>query len=502
MSREGLLRSLLQQILHQRRDLASVALTQYIESRLQNTTEDSTLSWLTLMKAFHAVLDSIGSAKIFFVIDGLDEYRSLHSISDFAYRARGQELSQHHPGPDAEWDVSSWINHGHLEIARLFRRTLGNRSNIKICLTSREVPIFETEFSSFTRIRVKEQNGQSIETYCTSRLEESAPELRSIQSLDYATIIAAQAQGMFQWARLMVDTLITLHAHGAHPEELEKAVDGLPARFGGRTGLYANMWRSVHYKNKEEAVWLFQLVSVAKHKEVFLDILALNFALTERRRRSSMNSCTSIREDVHAKTIDQLERERTRLRKRLLAVCGGFLEAGDETDDAPDEVRFMHKTALQYLSSEVMKNSRIDMAGPEIFIEDTHLSLDLMSGYIRWLKCCKEILSLGSESQTKSTGLPALFQKSLFRVIESVLKIAAATNYQISESYVAYIDLLDELATLVKQLDRSLSRETSIRIPSKKDERPLPLMWSEIVQSRRNEASRHASTLKLEDRIT
>lgn len=494
------MRSLLQQILHQRRDLASVARTQDIESRFQDNTENSNLSWVTLMQAFFSVLDSIGSSKIFFVIDGLDEYRSLHSISDFGYHSRDLELSQHHQEAEAEWDVSSWINHSHLEIANLFRKTLGNRSNIKMCLTSREMPIFETEFSSFARIRVQEHNGQPIETYCTSRLEESAPDLKSVQSLDFARTIAAQAQGMFQWARLVVDTLITLYARGAHPEELEKAVDGVPARFGGRTGLYANMWRSVHPEDMDEAVWLFQLVSVAKSKEVFLDVLALNFALTDRRRKSSMDIWLSIREEVHPRTVSQLERERKRLKKRLLAICGGFLEAGDESDDAPDEVRFMHKTAWQYLSSEVVKNIEMEKyKGP---VEDTGLSLDLMSGYIRWLKCCKDVLSLGLESQTKPAGIPALFQKSWTRVVESVLTIAATVNCQTSELYVAYIDLLDELGTLIKQLVQYLSTESANHIPTNKDEKSLPLTWSEIVQSRRNEAMRHASTLKIRDRIT
>lgn len=47
---------------------------------------------------------------------------------------------------------------------------------------------------------------------------------------------------------------------------------------------------------------------------------------------------------MHPRTIDQLERDRKRLRKRLLAICGAFLEAGDGADDAPDGVRFIHKT--------------------------------------------------------------------------------------------------------------------------------------------------------------
>lgn len=501
MTREGMMRSLLQQILHQRRDLARVALTQDMESQFHKLTEDHTVSWVTLWKAFHSVLDSIGSSKIFFVIDGLDEYRSLHSIGEFAYHARDPGLSQHHHEPEAELDVGSWINHGHLEIASLFRKTLGDRSNIKMCLTSREMPIFETEFSSFTRIRVQEHIGQPIEAYCTSRLAESASDLNSVRSLDYAKVIAAQAQGMFQWARLVVDALITLNARGAHPKELEKAIDGFPARFGGRTGLYANMWRSLHPGDMDEAIWSFQLVSVAKHKEAFLDILALNFALNDRRRTSSTDKWLSIGEEVHPRTIDQLERERKRLRKRVLAICGGFLEAGDETDDAPDEVRFIHKTALQYLSSEAMTNSHIETARLKLPTEDISLSLNLMSGYIQWLECCEDILSSISDSQTKSLGIPPLFQKSWTRVIESVLLIAATFNRQTSRSYVhTSMDLLDKLGTMVTNLDQHLSTDAD-RVPSTETEKPLPLIWSEMIQSRRNEATCHLSTFKIQDNM-
>lgn len=500
MTREGMMRSLLQQILHQRRDLASVALTQDMESQFQKPTKDSTLSWVTLRKAFYSVLDSIGSSKIFFVIDGLDEYRSLHSIGDFVYHARDSGLSQYHHEPEAELDISSWINHGHLEIASLFRKTLGDRSNIKMCLTSREMPIFETVFSSFTRIRVQEHTGQSIEAYCTSRLAESAPDLKAVHSLDYAKIIAAQSQGMFQWVRLVVDALITLHARGAHPRELEKAVDGFPARFGGRTGLYANMWRSLDPGDMDEAVWSFQLVSVAKHKEVFLDVLALNFALNDRRRISSTDRCLSIGEEVHPRTIDQLGRERKRLRKRLLAICGGFLETGDETDDVPDEVRFMHKTAWQYLSSEAIKTSHIEMARLRFPVDDTGLSLNLMSGYIRWLKCRKDIVSFCSEPQTKSPGIPPLFQRSWNRVVESVLKIAATINRQISDSYVrTHIDLLDELDNQVEKLDQSLSAESAHRVLSDEAEKPSPRIWSEKIRRLRNEATRHPSTFKIQN---
>lgn len=494
MTREGMVRSLLQQILHQRRDLASVALTQDVESRFQKPTEDSTLSWVTLRKAFHSVLDSIGSSKIFFVIDGLDEYRSLHSIGDFASHAKEPGLSQHHHGTAAELNFSSWINHSHLEIASLFRKTLGDRSNIKMCLTSREMPIFETAFSSFTRIRVQQHTRQPIEAYCTSRLAESAPDLESLHSLDYAKVIAAQAQGMFQWARLAVDALITLHARGAHPEELERAVDGFPPRFGGWSGLYANMWRSLNPEDMDEAVWSFQLVSVAKHEDVSLDILALNFALYDRRRTSSTDMWLSTGKEVHPRTIDELEIERKRLRKRLLAICGGFLEAGDETDGAPDEVRFMHKTALQYLSSQAIKNSNIEMARLSFPIEDTGLSLNLMSGYIRWLKCCKDILSFSTEPQTKSHEVPSLFQRSWNRVVESVLKIAATVNHQISGSYLrTYMDLLDDLDNLVKKIDQSISKKSSHREDEAEKSSPLTCKWSEMIKRRRNEATRHES---------
>lgn len=109
-----------------------------------------------------------------------------------------------------------------------------------------------------------------------------------------------------------------------------------------------------------------------------------------------------------------------------------------------------------------MKTNHSKTARLRLPSEDTSLSLNLMSGFIQWLECCKDILSSVSDSQTKSPGIPPLFQKSWTRIIDSVLTIATTINRQTSRRYVdTSKDLLDKLGTMVAKFDR-VSRQNQL----------------------------------------
>lgn len=82
-SREGLLRSLLYQILSEKRDLISLAFDSSQEDRTQPIPLPQ-ITWRALAKAFTKLLEKLPeSTKICLFVDGLDEFRMIDRENDY-----------------------------------------------------------------------------------------------------------------------------------------------------------------------------------------------------------------------------------------------------------------------------------------------------------------------------------------------------------------------------------------------------------------------------------
>lgn len=483
MTREGMVRSLLLQILQQRKDLAEVALGRIIQVDLRSVGQVKALGWATLRHVLQAVLRNMGTSKLFLLIDGLDEYRSLHSACDFIRRDSKKPNSEFED--DGDLGYSAWISHGHLEIAEMLRDILATTANVKLCFTSREVPIFETEFDEFPRIHIQEHTRESIKQYCVGRLE-GARDLSTDQISRYTERITAQARGMFLWVRLVVDKLLQSHSRGLSPDELERVIYAFPSRLATQSSVYTDMWRAISPQDLRQAIQLMVLVHFTRTRELFLDLLTLHFAQEGCKQQPSTQVIVALQDDFRPRSKHELWPKRRRLKKHLMAVCMGFLEVTNEVEDGPDEVHFMHMTAQQYLSTVTADKRTYTWEAESMRLSGVGVCLDVMSGYVRRLKCCKEIIHVENVTRTcdenHAAEIPRL-HKPWAGMIESFLNLASTIDRRMTDAYVGtYISLVDELDKTMRQHYKSLVGRLDLLPTNLEDFEASWPMWYDAVE--------------------
>jgi hypothetical protein len=376
-SREGMLRSILHQILKTRRRLISKVFSKFFK-HLPPLLEGLT-SWENLCDAFKSMLQHIEGSKICLFLDGLDEYRMVDRTDEYT----DKQLDMIYDGPteDAAWGQSTWIVDGYKEVAE-FIHQFHNQTNLKLCISSRELPAFEEKFQKFRRLQVHEHTADSIAQYCLERLEDGAPSL--LDKVEYVSFITSASQGVFLWVNIVIDILIDGNIKGKYKTELLTSLKGLPRRLGGDDGLYMHMMQTVDRDCMNEAKRLFQLVMAWQRDNSFgnpLDIVILFLAEPGHLDVDSEGQLRARNDEILLKSWEELEPNWKLYERRLKTMCGGLLE---NTKD----VRFMHQTAKEFMSRPYLWTRLFDKYPG--FPNDTDIQLALMSGLVRRLKCCGE----------------------------------------------------------------------------------------------------------------
>jgi hypothetical protein len=448
-SREGMLRSILYQILSGRRNLVPIVFRNLLQRDLRNIDFGSG-SWGTLQEALTIALDHLSDSKICLFIDGLDEYRILDRLDH--YKKNDFDLLFDGPG-DSGWGISQWITDGHKEVAQLFL-SHQKRANIKICLSSRELPIFNQQFQDLPTLRVHKHTASDISLFCNGQLHEKARGLEDVAEL--AMAITVRSQGVFLWVRLVIEMMADGHAHGNTKDELLGTLEKLPKELGE---LYFCMMQSVQDEYLPEAKRLFQIVLDWKgQNDLALDIITLFFAAQEGQLvPSSSPEILAKSEKFCLKTWEELKSHWMRLQSRLKSRCGGLLEG-------TEDVWFMHQTAKEFISRKgVWDRIFRDVAG---FRHQGDTELAILSGLIRRLKCWQETLpinpSQGSLSEkTDVEYLEMLWTKEQlsyrgFHTYSSIFEgiaIDCSNRQDPPEGFFkSWVDLLDELDKTGQQL--------------------------------------------------
>ncbi|OTA67284.1 hypothetical protein K449DRAFT_345727, partial [Hypoxylon sp. EC38] len=391
-SREGMLRSILHQVLGTRRELIPIVFSQWHffeenhlhEKRLlEQEIPAEFLDWANLKNAFTSTLDQLQESRICLFLDGLDEYRMVKRINE--YTEEQLDLIYDGDNEDEAWGRSTWITDGHKEIADLLHN-LKIRGNVKICLSSRELNVFEQEFRDFPRISVHKHTTQSIARYCSGRLTEKTPDL--IDLPEFVSTITKRSCGVFLWVRLIVDMLVDGYTDGNSKEELIKTLNGLPQRLGGKDGLYSLMMRNIKHEYLPESKRLFQLAlrwsqTHSDHSHDQPDIITLFRAEQGHYEKGSDAKLRAEGEKYEPKTWEKLEPTWEELSRRLKSRCAGLLEQ-------TRPVEFMHQTAKQFLSRKYIWDEMFQTSVG--FATASDIELAIMNGCIRRLKCCAEAI--------------------------------------------------------------------------------------------------------------
>jgi hypothetical protein len=389
-SREGLLRSLLWQILSQRRDLISLVFDPIREDQNQPVPLPQ-ITWPILKKAFTQLLDSIPkSTKICLFVDGLDEYRMMDREKD--YGENEMHLLSYGTNDDfRDYPEGNWIRDGHQEIASLFQNT--KAQNVKICVASRELTPFEAAFATTPRLRIHEFTKGDIHNYVYSRLMGEGREhfYDADDMKDIADTVVKYAEGVFLWVRLVVEELRKGQDDGDRIEDLYTKLMKLPKTLGGRNGLYMRMVDMSPARG--EAIKLFQLTLYHGFPP---DLDVLFFAADELYEADNSKKSIfldpeplapsdeihndrflrAVKQEVKFVTADRAQQKLNQLERRLKSRCMGLLEVPRSSR----KVQFFHQTCKEFVYGLLQKTQT------EEKLEDSQLVLRFLSAYVMKLK--------------------------------------------------------------------------------------------------------------------
>lgn len=198
-----------------------------------------------IKEAFAAVIESHDWLKkrcFAFFIDGLDEFQSTVQAD---YRDLVKLL--------CHWTVKA-------------------SENVKICVSSREHPVFMDGFTSTLRIRLHDLTRHDMNTYIRDKLAHVSAE-GHFENL--VLLIMSKANGVFLWVALVVKSLREGLENGMSCYELTREVDVLPEQL---ESLYSHIIKSLGRSARRKAYQTFcMIMELKRHGDYRMSLLAYSF---------------------------------------------------------------------------------------------------------------------------------------------------------------------------------------------------------------------------------
>jgi hypothetical protein len=306
---EGLLHSILHQVISQRNQLARLILplyTRMIEAQRKYW------SLRDLKEAFDLIKNQIAfPLRLYLFLDALDEYEGeFEMIVDFL-----KSITADSPQ---------------------------SMTKINVCFSSRPWNVFVEEFDSCPGFSIHEWTQEDIRTFTRGRLMEqrsmrelltSHPDTREPGQLDLLSTIVTRASGVFLWVRLVVNELLRARKDGASPKELMSIVLETPTEL---EDYYNNIIQQLPLRYRLEGFIIFEI------------LVRSNRALRLRQLARVVDSALC---DTLQSSIIEFERGANSsaplndLLRRLQSRCGGLVEVIN--GDANPFVQFMHQTVKE-----------------------------------------------------------------------------------------------------------------------------------------------------------
>ncbi|KAK3314032.1 hypothetical protein B0H66DRAFT_567620 [Apodospora peruviana] len=364
---EGLIRSLLYAVMESQPDLALYIFPdisrQLINNRLGGQLD---ISEDELKVGFARLRDHVPpGVKIFFVIDGIDEYTGDHN-----------------------------------EICDLL---MGSRSpSLKFLISSRPIPACVERFSTCPQLRLQDLTRKDIQKYARDHLstntilqgmEEEEPGITS----DLISLIGERATGVFLWVVLVVRILIRRLQNYDSVAELYEEIDNLPQDL---EELYDRMLGSMSLQHRITGSKYLQLavVNLEFSPRVAMTPLQLSFAEDEDYDRFIQVPARPLQQDA------VLRRYRT-IEGRLRSRCCGLLEVQDLPYPI---VGFLHRTVVEFLHLADNWNKLLSLTANTRFNAEMALMSSLLAACQSEVptedKC---VTPTGGDDETKGTSIPS-----------------------------------------------------------------------------------------------
>ncbi|KAK3328670.1 hypothetical protein B0T19DRAFT_442559 [Cercophora scortea] len=332
-TQEGLLRSLIYQVVSAHRELIPIVFSDAARH------PEFDLTWTTglLTECFRKLVGQTDvPLKICFFIDGLDEYNGIHG-----------------------------------DIAELLKRAAGAQ-DIKVCLSSRPLVVFERAFGGLPRLMLQNLTFEDIKTYVTNKFNDNVSMVQ-LQQKDPAlakrlsTEIVTKAAGVFLWVKFVVRSLMEGLDSFDRGSDLEQRLRELPDDL---ERLYWHMLNSIKPAfYREQGFRILQLVYRANKP---FRLLNLAFADLE-------DGDLALRAGFDHFDDNQLEDMCVSLVGRLKTRCLGLLEVTDSLPAPPgyqfrsgepvqmNYVRFMHQSVADFLETTEVKRQMEERLGKQLF---------------------------------------------------------------------------------------------------------------------------------------
>ncbi|KAM7219614.1 hypothetical protein V8F06_004995 [Rhypophila decipiens] len=243
--REGRLRSILYQLLKSDHGLelsGTVFASQFLggNDQLPKFAAGIGEHWSALRGYFNDALHAIAQKnwRLCLFVDGLDEYRTVEKWKKDKYTEADLEMVYEGEDGDAVWGSNASIMDDHRQVL-IFFKDLCVHPNIKLCLSSRELMIFEDGFAKFPRLRMQDCNQSDIRRFVSDQISQT--EISEDGKMALTVKITSKSCGVFLWVRLVVNCILDGYASGDSVARLHEKIDQAPSRLCGPRGLFMKM---------------------------------------------------------------------------------------------------------------------------------------------------------------------------------------------------------------------------------------------------------------------
>ena len=291
-------------------------------------------------------------------------------------------------------------------------------ADLKVCLASRRDHPYADAFDTCAKLRLQDLTERDIENYVWDKMKLLLENGSQYHVSNIVRSLVRKAQGIFLWINLVIKTLITGLTNEDSLEQLQSRIDSMPSEI---EALYARMLSNINQAHHQEAVLFFQLALPGREKSLLNITLALYVES----------------DDKIDLTIDRARSFIDRTRKRVPIVCAGLLEIQfKDTDqgenwnsfqegqtvlslphrfasstelkelsyaDRHEEVVYIHRTAMDFLHHN--KEAHILLEKNERLCRDPH------STYVRALLAKVTLLGFPEMPTTEDASAQKIYHE-------------------------------------------------------------------------------------------
>ncbi|KAM7197140.1 P-loop-containing protein [Rhypophila sp. PSN 637] len=356
-----------------------------LRQKLSNWTMDD------LTATFKSLTDnSVNGVKFFFLIDGLDEF---------------------------EGDHEETVKMLHL---------MSSSNNIKVCVSSRPLALFEKVFGQGMTLRLQDLTHHDISIYVAETLKSSRDfcalaARHPYQAQSLASRIIAKASGVFLWVTLVARSLLEGLINDDTLDDLSRRLDVLPPDL---EELYWHLINNIDPIYKAKAAVVFQVCQNASRT---VSALSLSFIVED------LDENTVVSAPIRDLSMQE---ENARLRSvdlRLRSTCAGLVELQEG-----GTASFLHRTVGDFFDAKKVSQVLEEMASSQ----GLNHNMSTLKASIMGLKWFPFSLRDHRSSLQSSAAV-----KRYWDLVEVALCAAARANLENVDLSVELVDSLDNVAS-------------------------------------------------------